>query len=74
MKNRTPHELRVDFILISAENIPVSVALAKFGRLWDETNAAASQLVSSEDIGDYITVLRDMDVWYQRAKKLRPRP
>lgn len=72
MKYRTPAELRADFVLISAETISVVTALGKFERLWDEANAAASRLALSEDIADYIALLKDMDVWFQHAKKLRP--
>ena len=72
MKYRTPPELRIDFVLIAAETIPVATALGKFERLWDEANATASRLALSEDIADYITLLKDMDIWFQRAKRLRP--
>ncbi len=72
MKHRTSREIRGDFALISVETIPVATALGKFERLWDEANAAASQLALIEDIADYITLLKDMDVWFQQAKNPRP--
>ncbi|WP_156393104.1 hypothetical protein [Burkholderia sp. Leaf177] len=71
VKHRTSREIRGDFALISVETIPVATALGKFERLWDEANAAASQLALIEDIADYITLLKDMDVWFQQAKNPR---
>jgi hypothetical protein len=72
--HRTPPELRGDFKLISTERLPVATALEKFDRLRDETNTAAARLASTQDIGEYITLLQDMDAWYQRSKKIKAQP
>lgn len=60
MPSRPIQEIESDFDDLMASRLPGTVARDKFERLWDETNSAAAELVSTSGVTPYLSLLKRM--------------
>ena len=69
---RAPEAIEKDFTDLMASRLPVTLAREKFERLWDETNGAAAQLVSTERGRPYLALLRRMHETFENHYRGAP--
>ena len=69
---RTPEAIDKDFTDLMASRLSVTVAREKFERLWDEANAVAAQLISTEQGGPYLTLLKRMHETFENHYRVAP--
>lgn len=62
--HRSPAELRIAFKAMAARRLPRASTLEQFDLIWDEANRAASALAGTMEIGDYVSLLKEMHGWY----------
>lgn len=70
MQIRSIESFEEDFAKLLASPLPVAIAREKLERLWDEVNIAAAQLVLTQHVDPYLTLLKRM----QQAFEFRYNP
>jgi hypothetical protein len=66
---RSSSAIRNDFKILTVQRAPGTSGRAHFEQLWDEVNRAATAVMESQAMGDYVALLKEMDEWYQAEKR-----
>jgi hypothetical protein len=66
---RSSSAIRTDFKTLALQQTPRTTRRAHFEQLWDEVNRAATAVMSTQAMGEYISLLKEMDEWYQAEKR-----
>jgi hypothetical protein len=68
-KRRDPPAIRLGFRLLNVPRIRGTTAFAQFERLRHEVNQAAMGVMGTQSIGAYVSLLKEMDEWFQGEKR-----
>jgi hypothetical protein len=66
---RSSSAIRIDFKTLTVQRMPGTAELARFEQLWDEVNRAATAAMGAQAMTDYVSLLKEMDEWYQAERR-----